>query len=659
MSDTSGPSDLQNDMPALGPQTGNVRGPPMQLPSALQGLAKFFQQNQSQPSQGRPGPQLQPKPPALTEVQANQPPQHIGRPASFAPVPANVPVPTGGYTPYLPTVDKRDISQWGDTAPFPRLPATFELHGLFNRIGQHFAQSGGQTGDLASQLSGHSEAYIDAFMKAQDWKMKVEKEGQAIASAKLEESVGNRLIDYRTTIAAYRDAGGPHKLLNGVNLYDALYADALKDDDKKAQAMFEAGEPLEHIENYMHDADKVLRDLKAARQKASDQDDTDAAYGLAPREGASNDPTWSAEPVAAGQSPAAAPADGQPKPDDTLPEAIKALPPEYRNPLLVNAGTEMFRGVAPAGEMSKNGMHHARVIADQLGVETGKILNDPNLKPGQYVDAVRKRLGPGIAAELESVEDYTNPALTTGTGSGKQAEFLRQLQDIAHKDAPGDAAGRGAFNAANFALQKDFKDNRGQVQNVLTRTGDMASQLRNIHTDMDRLQKELKAQGISPNSLHLQGILDLGLGTGVANRLMSDLEAYAAAYDYIVSSGHSTLGGREAFSKYFNIYKPLSTIRDTLKGHVPSTEGILQGVHTRWEGIGGKKTNMPGIDSATEKEIHDYGKMDTVTGALPYDPSRDNDIFLKKAGPWGAAGRYYWTGDSQERDDPSNWKRVE
>ena len=167
---------------------------------------------------------------------------------------------------------------------------------------------------------------------------------------------------------------------------------------------------------------------------------------------------------------------------------------------------------------------------------------------------------------------------------------------------------------------------------------------------MGRLQKELTAAGYGPDDLDLQGIINLGLGSGVSNRLMSDLEAYAAAYDYIVSSGHSTLGGREAFSKYFNIYKPLSTLRDTLKGHVPSTEGILSGIHTRWESIGGKKGNMPGIDATTEKEIHDYGLMDTVTGALPYGEIVDHKL------PNGKTVRAVWTGKNQtDRGATENW----
>jgi hypothetical protein len=58
MTDAFGATNLDADMPGLGPQTGNVRGPPVQLPSQLHALVQHFAG-----TQGKPNPQSQPPAP--------------------------------------------------------------------------------------------------------------------------------------------------------------------------------------------------------------------------------------------------------------------------------------------------------------------------------------------------------------------------------------------------------------------------------------------------------------------------------------------------------------------------------------------------------------------------------------------------------------------
>lgn len=660
MSDTSGATDLSQDMPGLGaapPATGIARSP-LRLPSALQALIGSFTQPQGPPAQQfRP-----PPPPRLTEEQARQPPPQSGRPGSISPAPPNVPPPPRSFSPFIGAQDSRDPSQWGDPVNYPRLPATFELPGMFGQLGNYFLQNGSYgASQAAAELLGANKDQLEGFMKGQEWQMRMAREKIALKLDQLNLQAVQDQTDFKDIYNEYLSAAGgdKHKLANvtldGMNLYDAMHAKAAEIGNQNLMRMFENGEPLEHVFDYLARHDKMIRDLEAAKKAATNQDSADAIYGLKPQDSAAepwDEPSPSA-PASADDTATAA------KPAAEVPEVFKNVKIDGKpiTPEMAAAATLIYKGIEPK-DLPKDVLPYAGALARMMDVETNKILSDPNIKPGEYGEAIRKRLGTDPASELKGIEDYT---IDPNRGSQqKELDYMHKLAEIAAKDIPArPAEGIGGWTVQNFSLQKDFKDNRGQVQNVLTRTGDMASQLRNVHDDLDRLQKEIAKKGYGPNDIDLEGAIKLLTGTGVANRVMSDLEAYSAAYDFVVSNGHSTLGGREAFSRYFSIRLPISTIRDTLKGHVPSTFGILQGIHRRWEGMGGKKDDMPGLDAATEKEISDYGKQDINTGALPYDPNRDNDIFKKNAGPWGPAGNYYWTGESQERDDPRNWKRVE
>lgn len=650
MSDTSGASDLQNDMPALGPQTGNVRGPPMQLPSALQGLAKFFNQTQPRPPQGPPGPKIPPKPP-LTEAQANQPPQHTGKPASLAPLPAIVPTPSGGFTPYIPTPNKREIEQWTDPVRFPRLPATFELPGLFNRAGQYFAQAGGQTGDLASQLSGHSMAYIDAFMKAQDWKMKIEREGIANASSRLEESITNRLIDYKNTFSAYRAAGGENKLLNGVDLYHAQWENAIKDGDTNAIAMFEAGRPLKEIEAYLAEADKNLRDLQAARQKAGDQEAEDAAaHGIGPKAEANDafnaNPTPT-QPAATATAPTA----------DT-PDWAKGL-----DPTVVDTTERHFRGAALPGENKIIG-RFADGKVGEMDTAVNKVIDDAHagrIKPDEVMPAIRKIVGPRIAADAEGVGSYSQPGFGSGMGSGgsqRASDYARLLDDIAKAADPPDVEhGHLGFVANGYALQDEFKKNN-QIRTVQDRINALPADADEVRGDVYALRQK----GYSMNDINWQGIEDqLLAGNSDFQKIRSDMIAYSTAFQTIQGGGRATLGGTRDVEATFPAQAPLSTYFSVMKGHMGDMRGQISSKHKDWESRGGNPNLMPRGDRGVERRIDDYWRMDPKSGAFPYDPKNpDNDRIKKPAGTWGPAGEYYWTDAvPTNRDDPRNWKRVE
>ena len=307
------------------------------------------------------------------------------------------------------------------------------------------------------------------------------------------------------------------------------------------------------------------------------------------------------------------------------------------------AAGAIYRGESPTG-MGKSDAAHAIKYANQLRDETASILADPNLKPGQYGDAVRKRLGPQAAADMENIADYKTPPGSL-SGYGKQGDYLRGIENIITKDRPNDPAHGVHGFVAGYYHDRDVFRTSPAKSTILLRTKDMANQMENINTDLLKVQKKLEARGVKASDINLKGALDMLAGDEDMNRLYSDLGSYSTAYNVVVSGGRATLGGQQAVDSFFKPYFPLSTIRNVIKGHVPSAQGILQGLHGEWESIGGKPDDMPKGDLSVERRIDDIGKMDTVTGATPY-----NQIVNHYGVP------ALWTGKNQfKRDAPENW----
>ena len=641
MSDTFGASDLNQDLPGLGPQTGNVRGPPVQLPSQLQSLVQHFVQT----SQGQPNPKFLPPPPGQPQgkpprLGSTDPPYRSAY--AMAPVPANAPRPPPSFTPYMPPVP-RNSSQWGQPEQFPRLPQSFELPGMYQNLGGYFGQHGGfASAPLGAGMAAYSKAYMDAFQKGQEYKMQMAQEQVKLHAA--------QLIDLeQTRSTAYADVFARHQAMGDdpTATHDDLWKVAVEHGDKDVMAMIEGGASAEQVRRFLAQHEANIRALKAANTKSTEQEEADGLYGLKPPGGGggvydryapgANTPATGAGPGAP-SADTRAPGVGDPRaPDktkpseDEIPDVLKGI-----DPAMASAALAIYRGETPQG-MGKVDAAHAVKYANMLRDETAKILADPNLKPGQYVDAVRKRLGPEAAAAMQGIEDYRLPP-GSASGYGKQADYLRGLETIINKDRPHDPAhGVRGFVADYYAQRHLFTSSVGN-NTILLRTKDMANQMDNINNDLMVVQKKLEKRGVKATDIDLHGALELLGADPDMSRLMSDLGSYSTAYNVVVSGGHSTLGGSEAVDQYFKSYAPLATIRNVIKGHVPSAQGILQGMHANWESIGGKPDDMPKGDLTVERRIDDVGKMDVVTGATPYNQIvNHNGVALK------------WTGKNQFR----------
>jgi len=273
MSDTFGASDLNADTPGLGPQSGNERGPPVQLPSQLQGLVRhFFQQ-----TQGNSNPKFLPPAPGPGGAQGGQrkkpelastdPPDPTVR--SFAPVPANAPQPPPKFSPYVPSMP-RDHSQWGQPEAFPRLPQTFELPGMYQKLGGYFAQNGMfASAPLGAGMAAYSKAYQEAFQKGQEWKMRMAKEQLGLHSAQLAELEARASTEYADVYNMYSEKGGDlnTQTIGGRSLHDAIWAKAVELGDKNVIAMLEDGQSVEKVRRYQMDHEARIRDLSKANAK--------------------------------------------------------------------------------------------------------------------------------------------------------------------------------------------------------------------------------------------------------------------------------------------------------------------------------------------------------------------------------------------------------
>jgi hypothetical protein len=577
---------------------------------------------------------------------------------SLAPLPANAPQPPRAFSPYLPPTP-RDHDQWGKPEPFERLPRSFEVPGMLQQLGGYFSQHGAYaSAPLGAGLFANSKEYNDAFMKGQDWKMKMAKEQFTLHSEQLEEVERARSVDYADVFIRHQAEGNndPSAML------DDLWSVAVKSGDNDISRMIENGDSAETIRRYLAGHEAHIRALGAANKKSKEQSDNDGLYGLpegggAEAGGGAGDKPYdpytnpggklSGAPPAAPATPAAAPGkvagpgapSGEPD-DDAIPGVFKGL---KLDPAFVGAATAAHRGEGTTG-MGKGDAAQAVKYGHMLDEETAKILADPNIKPGEVMDAVRKRLGPQDAAAMKNMENYDIPPGST-SGYGKQGDWLRNIENLILKDKPHDAAhGQKGWVADYYADRHSFRTSPVK-STILLRTKDMANQMDNINNDLTVVQKELAARGVKATDIHLEDAVKLLGGSESMNRLMSDLGSYSTAYNVVVSGGHSTLGGTEAVNQFFKPYFPLSTIRNVIKGHVPSAQGILQGLHNEWESIGGKPDDMPRGDASVERRIEDNGLMDTVTGARPY-----REVVNHNGVP------AMWTGKNQfDRNAPENW----
>jgi hypothetical protein len=647
-----------------------VRGPPQGLPSQLQGLVKHFLSQ----TQGNPNPKFLPQPPGpgggqrkKPELGSTDPPDPMVR--SIAPLPANAPQPPPKFAPFTPSMP-RDTAQWGKPEPFPRLPQSFELPGMYQKLGGYFAQNGGfASAPLGAGMAAYSKAYQDAFMKGQEWKMRMAKEQMGLHAAQLAELEQRQSVEYADVYNMYAEKGGDlnTNTIGGRTLHDAIWAKAVELGDKNVIAMLEDGQSVEKVRRYQMDHEARIRDLNKANAKQTEADAAAELYGLHPPSAAGTDP-WDRGPTQPGETQPAAPTGevagpgapsgekdtrapgvGDPldkKPSDEGENADDIKDPEQRR--MHEASVSVLKGIEPQ-DIPKAVLPYAGIQAREMRKKMGDIVDAAkrgDIAPDRIIPEVRKQIGGDVADDLQSVLDYRMPGVGGGgqgggTG-GKEGDYKALLGNIAAVIDPGDPAkGRGGWVAANYQAQERFRTDVN-TQTVILRSNSLAADGTAVLSDL----KELERQGVKTDGLNLEGILGYAARDPTYAKLAGDWKAYNDAFNTVVTGGRHVESGAQSQESVAPVsYASPAAFRAAIKGHMNDALGYLDGEHKRWESIGGKPHNMPSYNPATEKQLRDLRDMDYLTGTLPGQTYTNRKGVTKT-----------WVGGNLNPYDPSNWK---
>jgi hypothetical protein len=465
MSDIFGATDLDADMPGLGPQTGNVRGPPVSLPSQLHALAQRVGQP---PQQGQSGS----KPPSPPQGQGGKPPKpRLGSTDppdptaySYAPVPANVPRTPPGFTPYTMPIP-RDSSQWNKPEPYPRQPQSFELPGLFQKMGGYFAQHGGAAGaPLGATSAAYAAAYQEAYMKGQEWKMRQAKEQLTLSNAKLADVERARQIDYADKFSAYQVMGGG----DPTELHDELWKVAVEHGDKDVQALLERGASAEEVRRFLADHEAHIRALEAANSKSAEQDSEDAKrWGLPGGETSPTDPM----DIPVGQQAAQPPRDQVAGPGARPPPEPGTSPaPQQSTPLkpYEQVGLDIARG-RPSTGLPKKVADAAQEYAAGVDTRMDDVVAHSAGKTREQIAQELSAISPAIAADWSKLLDGKQ-GLPGGMGAIGARPYWSNLSDLSLAVKP-------SWSAADFQripeLNKEY--DAGPTGRRMGRTESMAA----------------------------------------------------------------------------------------------------------------------------------------------------------------------------------------
>ena len=463
MSDAFGATNLDADMPGLGPQTGNVRGPPVQLPSQLHALVQHFTGAQGKPpQQSTPQSPGQGKPPPKPRLGSTDPPDPTAY--SYAPVPANVPRTPPGFTPYTMPIP-RDSSQWNKPEPYPRQPQSFELPGLFQKMGGYFAQHGGAAGaPLGATSAAYAAAYQEAYMKGQEWKMQQAKEQLTLSNAKLADVERARQIDYADKFSAYQVMGGG----DPTELHDELWKVAVEHGDKDVQALLERGASAEEVRRFLADHEAHIRALEAANSKSAEQDSEDAKrWGLPGGETSPTDPM----DIPVGQQAAQPPRDQVAGPGARPPPEPGTSPaPQQSTPLkpYEQVGLDIARG-RPSTGLPKKVADAAQEYAAGVDTRMDDVVAHSAGKTREQIAQELSAISPTIAADWSKLLDGKQ-GLPGGMGAIGARPYWSNLSDLALAVKP-------SWSAADFQripeLNKEY--DAGPTGRRMGRTESMAA----------------------------------------------------------------------------------------------------------------------------------------------------------------------------------------
>lgn len=675
MTDTSNDTasgGLENDMPGI----GNAPASPSMVPQGLGGLVSSFARMFSgAPAPRAPGPGRSPwQSPGQSQIpQTPHPdaPRWAGTTASLF-LPKGSEQPPSKFTPFIGTLPKGDMSLWGKPEEYPNLPESHELPGIYKGLGQFFSSPGqggsGLSVPLAFAMTGHADEYIKGLMQGQEFKAKMAREQMVNSAMKLQMQQELQHTTYADHGREFYELAGEDKRkmatlkIKGMGLMDTWLNDARQMGDTDFENMIESGASFDQLMRFQDYRDAKLKDLQKANAKAQEQAEDDKMWedgnsGDAKPQEPPGSPFAPSQPQAPSGFEAPTPSAPSGKeapsmtasndPDKPSPDAQETqaaqpttgLTPEDAATLQAARGYELDPKMAP----------HARqkALHDGEGIKAkvADIIANPNLSGEQVRDAVRAipRYGPSIDAEMQGVSNYTHPiggqtGISTGGRQGEWSGPDGYLAHLVKKYNP-------TWNQAYYHDRDRFRTD-ATTQMTLLRTSGISADANAVLEDL----KVLEHSGRAATGLDLNQVIENAKRDPMYAGLAADWQAYNDAFNTIVSGGRHTVSGtREQAGIVPTSYASPAAFRAAIKGHMNDAYGMIEGLHRRWESIGGKKDDMPSYDANLEKNIRDIRDMDWLTGTYPGDPWTNPKTGKTKI--WSPKPN-----TTRNPYDPDNWK---
>ena len=447
--------------------------PPPGLPGPLQALVAQL----GQAMKGNPAGPLQ-KPPVVPPLDQMQQ-RSIERAAPYD-------RPSGAYPPwkpspvqtYLPAMPTRSAHEWGSPAEYPNTPATWELRGIWQGVGNKFAQIGsGDVKPIAEMLGPLGGSLMSAYTSGQSERVKFEHERAVDAAWELDRRQHDELLETRDMFALF---GGDVATMTGAdenvqlpdvgNLHDAWFTIANKHHDQYILSALNSGAGgLKRAENIMKERDAAARDLRASliqQEKDEARRREEAPFRIDGGASQAGPPIGHTDPAPGLVPTGALPTDNSPDPNAETPEGTTPATPKDDG---AKPGEET--GSTPDNDISPYGPAASAQAARPQGVQLAQAGASDAPQPGM------QRLAQAQEQPPPQQQQQETPAQQEARAAGWRPDML-------------DAAAIQAVNDPMFVpnAKGAFKGYPAAETGYILRRAD------EIHRQLDRI-KGSKLQG--------------------------------------------------------------------------------------------------------------------------------------------------------------------
>lgn len=646
---------LVNDTPSLPTQPPSSPG--VRPPTALGGMAHQLFQGAPAPRPAGPG-----RSPYQFPGQSQAPvggPQSTQNASRWQGTTASLALPKGSmqpqanFSPYIPGPKTTNYKQWGQVEPFPELPQSFELPGIYGNLANFFGNTGSPiVSALALSMGKNGSAFLDSIMKGQEWKAKMHRQQMEDDARQLELLQGREISDYYNVVDQYETASGAktadavgNYAINGMTMMDALANKAIQNGDDQLLGVLSTGS-AEKTLDFVHRRNDNWQTLSKANQKADEQAQQDAAtFGeTAPGEGQTQEQGRGAKfegahPAASyyGQTPTSA-APGQPPPRPTQTSGDPAPPQqeggfdwgrEANNPGMQEMIKDEATGRGDAKEIKgPMGPYIMKRAADLNGWVKTKLANDPSVK-ADWIDAQGNIHSPTAdalkAAGLDQMASdasgvaYYNQAFGGGQsggggGGGPEQNYNATVKMLVKKMRPfNPETGDSGWVQHFYEDRQKFMESQ-QNQNTVARVRTVSE----TGDEVFAATQDLPPEYSDPVSFQkaFREAYDQGTGNEQVVRLANAWHRYQSEVNVLIRGGQGGITETMQNDAVVPTYLGSPTAyRSVIIQDARIAKSRLSAMHDNWDKMGGG--NMPMVGKQSEKELDLIANTEPVHMAAP------------------------------------------